>query len=74
MPRNHTWEDIRKYVFFHWVQNCLKRALLSITINDSYIMYQEVDTPLARIVQSNKSANIVNIILKLPFQWLPISK
>jgi len=31
-------------------------------------MHQEVDTPLARIVQFNRFANIVSMILMLLFQ------
>jgi len=37
MPRHHTWEDTRKYIFFPWAQNCLKRALLNITVNELYL-------------------------------------
>ena len=69
MSCHHTWEDTSKYIFFNWAQNCLKRAFVSIRINDSYITHQEVDTPLARIIQSNRFANIVNLIPMLWFKW-----
>jgi hypothetical protein len=73
MPRHHTWEGTRNYIFC-WAWNCFKRSLLSIKINDSHIMHEAVDTPLARIGRANSFANMVIITPMFLIQRLSISK
>ena len=76
MQRQHTFivGKVPVNTVLHWAHNCLIPALIIVTINDSYNMQQEVDTPLARIFQSNRFANIVTLTLMLRLLRLSISK